>query len=661
MTTASALAKARAAMTAMTSAALVGGLVSVPVFIFAVGCGGGKDDPSPSDAGAEDATDSYTDLCTETEACSIESGVEQSDYLAPVGDSDLWKFSVTEAGTIAKIVVRNDVTFSPIRLQIVLFGPDGVTAVAGPENSAGNGIQRVSLTVKLDQTGEYTLRVVEVGNDAQDRRNPYYIAVTLVSEPDTHEPNNAYTEATTLVDGEPASGFISYQRDEDWYKIAVDAHAILRITMAPSDRGSSSVRFRWELWSLDGDHRIAESNEPTAGAWPVENRAVGVEAGDYFLRVLDLDTDAVDADETRSYQLTVTREAEPDVHDLASPNEAPAEATTIQLGTTVDGYVAATGDLDYYKFRVSGASANAPKLVVVEATLPDASDVDLAFSVLDTDGETQICESRDHDLCYSERFVLDGSAGSAAIRTAHVVTRSGDYFVLVRDFQDNDFDMSHPYHLTVTQPNDPDANENYKADARASAIDVPTTATGTTGATIDFQWVEGYISYANDVDWYRFDIPGPPNLSASQNGDWLVEVELEMGLDGPGGATKSTPVELQAFFQGETFDYGGYGKSCRRPDPSDPDPCQYADAQNAFRQEIGIGDTPREDCLVVFRERTSLGSHYFRLSDLNRDDFDIGAYGRYRLRVRAIAGCPVPGKCAGIYTDSNNNDLCGRP
>ncbi|MBK8009884.1 MAG: hypothetical protein IPK13_00920 [Deltaproteobacteria bacterium] len=622
-------------------------------------CGdGGKSDGSLSDAGVQDAADGYTDLCTETESCALESGVEQSDYLAPVGDSDRWTFSVTSAGTIAKIVVRNDVTFSPIRLQAVLFGPDGVTAVAGPENSAGNGLQRVAITVKLDQVGQYTLRVLEVGNDAQDRRNPYYVVVTLVSEPDTHEPNNTYTLATTLADGQPTSGFISYQRDEDWYKISAESHAILRIAMAPADRGVSPVRFRWELWSLEADRRIAESDEPTSGAWRVENRAVGVDAGDYFLRVLDLDTDGVDADETRAYQLTVTREAEPDAQDLASPNETPPAATTIQLGTTVDGYVAATGDLDYYKFRVSGASASSPKLVVVEATLPEASDVDLAFSVLDTDGETRICETRDRDLCYADRFVLNGSAGASSLRTAHVVTRSGDYFVVVRDFQDNDFDMDHPYHVTVTVPNDPDTYENYQGDSRSAAVDVPAVGTGTTGATIEFRWVEGYLSYANDIDWYRFDIPGPPNLAAGQNGDWLVEVEIEMGLDGPSGPPRSTPVELQAFFRGETFDYGGYGKSCRRPDPNDPDPCQYQDSQNSFRQEIGIA---QDDCLVVFRERTGLGSHYFRLSDLNRDDFDIGAYGKYRLRVRAIAGCPAGGKCEGIYTDPSGNDLCGRP
>ena len=118
-----------------------------------------------------------------------------------------------------------------------------------------------------------------------------------------------------------------------------------------------------------------------------------------------------------------------------------------------------------------------------------------------------------------------------------------------------------------------------------------------------------------------------------------------------------SPVELEAFFYGPEnsprSQYGGYGQRCR--DPSTPDPCQYPDAENAINETFGESFG---DCFVVFREVTQAGPHYFRLTDLDRDDFDLSA--EYRFRVTITAGCPVPGECEGVY-EGPSGDLCGRP
>ena len=46
----------------------------------------------------------------------------------------------------------------------------------------------------------------------------------------------------------------------------------------------------------------------------------------------------------------------------------------------------------------------------------------------------------------------------------------------------------------------------------------------------------------------------------------------------------------------------------------------YPDADNALMEAFGEANG---DCLVVFREQTAEGPHYFRFSDLNRDDHDV--------------------------------------
>ncbi|MEM7679095.1 MAG: hypothetical protein AAF449_24215, partial [Myxococcota bacterium] len=134
------------------------------------------------------------------------------------------------------------------------------------------------------------------------------------------------------------------------------------------------------------------------------------------------------------------------------------------------------------------------------------------------------------------------------------------------------------------------------------------------------------------------------------NGDYLVQLELE--IDAP------TPVELEAFFFGPPRSarrsYGGYGQRCRRPDnPQDPEPCQFPDADNGISENFGEANG---DCFAVLREVTTEGAHYFRMTDLDRDDFDLNT--RYRFRVTLTADCPSDSVCVGEFIAPGNLDLC---
>ncbi len=596
------------------------------------------------DAGPTDAA-TIPDECTDAMACTLVPGTRATDYVYPVGDSDRWTFDV-QAGRIVNIVVENDIEFSPIRLEVVLFGPDG--SALDNQRFQNNGRQRVVIQRAIDAGGAHAVVVRDVGGDGQDKA-PYYIQVDILEEADPNEPNDTAAEAIPLTPGTAVNGAIGSQGDQDWFYVDVAANELIQIDMVAP--GLSDVRLRWTLLNPAADTDIAVSREPTTDVpWRTENRAVGNAMGRYLIRVDDDPMDGAQADLARIYTLTVRLLQEPDANERASQNDTANRPTMVTAGQQITGYIASVSDFDFYAIQVTGA----PRLITATAQMPMGTAVDLSIAVLANDGNLLICEQELGDECQALRFHRDGAMGAASLTTSHVAREDGLYFVQVRDLQDNDYDDAIAYTLTIDLPADPDGPENY-ADGRGSARLVQP-STSTAGTTIQWPWTEGYISYAGDADWFAFEIPGDAAPSPGQNGDWELQFELQMA---------PTAVELEAFFFGEQDSprerYQGYGKRCRNDGmitQQDPEPCQYPAAENA--QSVDTGGVGSSECFVVFREVTRAGPHYFRMSDLQRDDYDIGASGRYQFRITARAGCAVPGQCEGIY-EQNGADLCGRP
>jgi hypothetical protein len=456
--------------------------------------------------------------------------------------------------------------------------------------------------------------------------------------------------ATPLVQGTGETGVIGAQADEDWFAIDVPANQLVQIMMTASG-GDGLVRLNYELFAPDGTTRLAQGFEPEGAMTSLrENRAVGNAAGRYFIRIFDEGND--NADLARIYILTITFVAEPDMHDLAAPNETRPTATNATSGTTYTGFIAAKSDLDFYGIQVNNASMATPKLITVEAMMGNGGPVDLAIVVYKPNGDELVCAEA--DSCKAFRFVPEGPERPTRLATSHPIFANGRYLVVVKDNQDNDYDVATSYTVRIDVLDDPDVNERYELGPEEGRTIAATTTTA--GTTITYPWVEGYISYADDEDWFTFNVPGDmPTPPAGQNGDWLVQLEIEK--QGP------TPVELQVFFYSSLTQYGGFGQSCREPAPGDPDPtglaCQYPDAENGIMEQTGEAFG---ECLVVFREHTRAGPHFFRVTDLNRDDFDVrpGA-GAYRFRVSLTARCTPASVCAGMYTDVDGSDLCARP
>lgn len=593
--------------------------------------------------------------------CVLTPGARGQDFLAPEGDEDIYVFEVPAAGRIIDLAVFSEATFTPIQLEVVLTDPNGV-AVSNVRAAAGQRPQRVEVQEVAEMVGTYRVTVRDVGSDSADRRNPYFVELALLDDEDTNEPNDVESMATPLTLGAAARGKIATQGDVDWFSVQLAAGRRAQIQVSVA--GLGPVRHQWTLLDPNGV-QIATDLEPTTDvAWGDQVRKVGATGGRFLLRVEDDGRDGQQASR-RLYTVRVDELPEPDAAEGLAGNDQPQDATVLTAGTPARGFIAATGDVDWFAIDVPTASPAQPQIVAATARVGAATAVDLQMTLFESDGTTLICDQRDGDACRAFRFVRDGSAGPTQLSTAHVVTQPGRYLVAIRDLQDDEYDEQIEFELQVDLPADPDRNENYQPSGRAAAVVVPA-ATATTGMVIQYEWVEGHISYANDSDWYRFDIPGPVEASPGQNGDWLVRLELQM--------PSPTPVELQAFFFGpdgsDRERYRGLGQRCRQPSPDDPDVCQWPDSENglAVDFETTVGSMMGE-CFVVFREVTGAGPHYWRLTDLalasmttgdGGDDFDLGPNGRYRLRMSITSGCPGNSACAGRFL-RNGQDLCGRP
>lgn len=608
-------------------------------------CGG--DDEGGFDAGPPDAA-AVVDRCDVATPCTLVPGMPEVELIGSVGDEDPFTFDVSAVDRIIEILAETeDDATTPLQLELALFGPGGEALVNRRSDRAGRG-QQVRIQLRAPSAGTYRLLVRDVGGDSVDRFKGYTVSLDVFDDMDLNEPNDIEADATLLTLGVEVQGALTTQGDLDVYVFDATAGGRLEILLTPP--ANAEARHRYMLYGPGGDLR-AESVQPDGDApWPAEIRKVG-SAGGRFRLVVDAEDGGGDR---RPYHLRVQELNEPDAFEGLNGNDVAGDATEIAVGTVAQGYVATTADVDWYAVQIPSASPAQPTILAARVQMPIASPVNLQLTLYEPDGTTLVCERRDGDACRAQRFVRTSTLGPSSLSTAHPVIAPGRYLVAIRDSQDNATETASPYQLTVSLPTDTDANETYLAGSRADAVLVPA-ATATTGTTIEYPWVEGVIAYVNDADWYRFDVPGPVGASPGQNGDWLVQFELEM--PGP------TPVELNAFFFGPEGSgrerYRGLGQRCRNPSPDDRDFCQWPDADNGlsvnFSTTLG---SMSGDCFVVFREVTGAGSHFWRLTDLDGDDFDPGA--RYRFRMRLTAGCPGNSACAGRFLQ-NGQDLCGRP
>ncbi len=646
-------------------------VVLTTLLLTGVGCGESTRDPGEFDRPDGSVT---VDNCSIEAPCALTSGVSSApgDFIAPATDVDRYTITVAE-GQIIDVNVRMAAARSQVQLRGVLFDPSLDQAAQGQSNSGPSQTQMFSFQHVADQAGVWSLDVRDVGGDDADTIRSYLVTITLIEQTDNNEPNDGPLEATPLTEGVTATGQIASQDDEDWFTIDAPAGKIMQIRATLPGTLSNE----WELYSEDDSTQpIASSSTGRPESNANQNRPTGA-GGTFLLRVFDRESKS---STESAYQLTVTLIDEPDAFELPLANDSRNRSTPLTLGQPVEGILASTSDLDFYTFEVVGARPGNAKVfsITLERLGEAETPVELQFAVLDSEGEL-FCPTFD-DGCLALRRFNDGSLVDVRCHDNRIcrhgvpLTEEGTFYVRVNDFEDNEFDESMRYRLTVDEVSLPaDDTENFNESA---ALPVPL-VTSTAAAVLEFDWVEGYISYTGDVDVYTMQFP-ISDFAPTQNGDW--EWSYDFFVDGP------SEVEYRAEIVTPN-ESGGVARNvvpqCRQqpPSPAVPDPCDTSAAQNFHDLERGAlspscqGNDDRSCCQVVFRVNSDRRGGVWRLEVRDDsttlrefdndtpagDDFDVRPQAKYRFRLRARAGCQVPGPCAGEFIEPGVGDRCGRP
>ena len=201
-------------------------------------------------------------------------------------------------------------------LILTLYESSGTTAIVSMSDPDGqNGPTILGRNVRLVQSGYYYFSVRDSLDDDADASLLYDLSVQCVPDPDPNEPNGNFdtpaqnrSNATSLPLDTPATGYISYQGDEDWYRVSMPHDGLLNLSIQTS-AGGMPIDLLCTLLGSDGQSVEGEF-VVEAGIDPTDfSLRVALPAGTHFLRFRDEGDDG--ADLANSYSVRASFRAGP--------------------------------------------------------------------------------------------------------------------------------------------------------------------------------------------------------------------------------------------------------------------------------------------------------------------------------------------------------------
>lgn len=528
---------------------------------------GGCDDKSQqeADAGPDSGTACPWDEDDDpTAASTLTPGVPVEGYICPQGDQDWYALTVPNGSDLLRVDLQLDGPVSPLNLTYGVWDDAAQEALLGPHSSESVTPSEPLGIVHGLAAGEYKLVVRDRGDDAEDVWHPYQLTVAHLADPDQNEPNNTADQASDYGSG-PAEGYIAYRGDQDWFRIDAEAHDLLHVRLTMPVGGiepSFSV--------IDAESVVLSSEVNEAGKFePTDMDVVQAldEAGTYYVVVQD-DGD-LDFDLDNAYEIELDLSPDPDPNEA---NDHPDQATTLgSLQCSLynsawsewienSGFIASSGDIDWFDLELLNCGRSLIEIEVAfdsPGSLPDdlqasarlVRQVDSYECAVDSEC-VELPRPCDYDLdcsrygntclttgvcggagvCIGEAACgVDHIAGSApegspgtALLSAPLYWSGVPFFVAVADYQGDGYSAEHAYTVRVRARKDPDLFEPTEAmtagppqsddppwEHVAFAEEVPVHDCTAADCCDSTTWVEAYLSYAFDQDWYAYAHPCP--------------------------------------------------------------------------------------------------------------------------------------------------------
>jgi hypothetical protein len=237
-------------------------------------------------------------------------------------------------------------------------------------------------------------------------------------------------------------------------------------------------------------------------------------------------------------------------------------------------------------------------------------------------------------VCLVPQFLSDFSPsgmkiGGPTVNTAQPLFTNGTYYVSVHDDSYSNVDLDNPYTLALELAPELDANDqspnpnsrnNFyepypnnmldQAPNQALAVDITSDLTSGTPVT-------GWISYATDNDWYKFQHPCP-GMNCALDFEWIQP--------GPSNVQVAFFMINEDLTQHEAFAYDGDPKKLTMPMPGsfDNQDCYHCSFASATEGDGGPY------------------TYYLRVAAVDQSTYDYTTGGQYSVTVtKGDPGCPT--------------------
>lgn len=291
------------------------------------------------------------------------------------------------------------------------------------------------------------------------------------------ESNNSMSSANSISLNSYINGNISSSSDVDWYKFTTNYDGYFSITFSHSYLSSSSTYWRIYLYNSSGSSIDGVSNSyfgVSGNETSYTTNRFGVPAGTYYVKITSGNYRS-----DYSYSLCVNYTSSSGWETENNSNMSNADQ--IELNQTVNGALAFSGDIDWFKFTVDRSASFSVSFKHSELS---SSSTYWRIYVYDENGSS-IDGSSTYQPVYGNDYFTTTCQYGVSRGTYYIKITEGNY----RSGMDYQLIVNVTYSSSYEKWETENNNTKDSADLCNSNVSI-----------------YGALSYQNDVDWYKIGV-----------------------------------------------------------------------------------------------------------------------------------------------------------
>ncbi len=234
--------------------------------------------------GATGDPDAYEPDNNDTEATLLLPGLPQLHSIAPVGDTDWYRFDLSHQSALT---LETSGSTGDTTMTLYILDTNGAVTPVEFNDDGGAGFHSLidrQCGVDALPAGTWFVQINDFGDNGEIPA--YTMSLTTAQCPDAYEPDGVSTQATLLEPGLPQVHNIVPVGDADWYTFAISFDSA--VTLETTDSAGDTIMRLFDA----GLAQIELNDDGGAGLLSLIDRQCGVDslpAGTYFAQVNQFD------------------------------------------------------------------------------------------------------------------------------------------------------------------------------------------------------------------------------------------------------------------------------------------------------------------------------------------------------------------------------------